>query len=82
MPEIEGDFHNYVSGLTSNWTDAMIMMISVLELESKHDFVIKMKDLVRSLRRSVVIVMRYLFDFLNQWVKNTFQIWIYFFAGK
>jgi hypothetical protein len=36
------------------------------ELESKHDFVVKMKDLVQSLPRSVVIVMRYLFAFLNQ----------------
>nr|CAD7194584.1 unnamed protein product [Timema douglasi] len=36
-----------------------------IELESKQDFVVKMKDLVQSLSRSVVVVMRYLFAFLN-----------------
>ncbi|XP_026475211.1 SLIT-ROBO Rho GTPase-activating protein 1-like isoform X4 [Ctenocephalides felis] len=35
------------------------------ELESKHDFVIKMKDFIANLPRPVVIVMRYLFAFLN-----------------
>uniref|UniRef100_A0A0A9YLU2 SLIT-ROBO Rho GTPase-activating protein 1 n=1 Tax=Lygus hesperus TaxID=30085 RepID=A0A0A9YLU2_LYGHE len=40
-------------------------LMELAQLESKHDFVIKMKDLVQSLPRSVVIVMRYLFDFLN-----------------
>ncbi|XP_014259247.1 SLIT-ROBO Rho GTPase-activating protein 1-like [Cimex lectularius] len=39
--------------------------MELAQLESKHDFVIKMKDLVQSLPRSVIIVMRYLFAFLN-----------------
>nr|CAD7261283.1 unnamed protein product [Timema shepardi] len=39
--------------------------INSVELESKQDFVVKMKDLVQSLSRSVVVVMRYLFAFLN-----------------
>ncbi|XP_069700289.1 SLIT-ROBO Rho GTPase-activating protein 1-like isoform X2 [Periplaneta americana] len=39
--------------------------MELAQLESKHDFVVKMKDLVQSLPRCVVIVMRYLFAFLN-----------------
>ncbi|XP_054277827.1 SLIT-ROBO Rho GTPase-activating protein 1-like isoform X3 [Macrosteles quadrilineatus] len=39
--------------------------MELAQLESKHDFVLRMKDLVQSLPRSVVIVMRYLFAFLN-----------------
>ncbi|XP_021912868.1 SLIT-ROBO Rho GTPase-activating protein 1-like isoform X4 [Zootermopsis nevadensis] len=39
--------------------------MELAQLESKHDFVVKMRDLVQSLPRSVVIVMRYLFAFLN-----------------
>ncbi|XP_014277540.1 SLIT-ROBO Rho GTPase-activating protein 1 isoform X1 [Halyomorpha halys] len=39
--------------------------MDLAQLESKHDFVIKMKDLIQSLPRSVIIVMRYLFAFLN-----------------
>ena len=35
------------------------------ELESKHEFVVKVRDVVRSWPRSVFIVMRYLFAFLN-----------------
>lgn len=48
------------------WVGTMMYRSTFPELESKHDFVVKMKDLVSSLPRSVVIVMRYLFDFLNQ----------------
>lgn len=40
------------------------------ELEKKHDFVVKMRDVVTSLPRPVFIVMRYLFAFLNQWVEG------------
>ncbi|XP_023705851.2 SLIT-ROBO Rho GTPase-activating protein 1 isoform X2 [Cryptotermes secundus] len=39
--------------------------MELAQLESKHDFVVKMRELVQSLPRSVVIVMRYLFAFLN-----------------
>ncbi|KAJ9584196.1 hypothetical protein L9F63_021460, partial [Diploptera punctata] len=39
--------------------------MELAQLESKNDFVLKMKDLVQSLPRCVVIVMRYLFAFLN-----------------
>ncbi|XP_067001603.2 SLIT-ROBO Rho GTPase-activating protein 1 isoform X2 [Anabrus simplex] len=39
--------------------------MELAQLESKHDFVVKMRDLVQSLPRSVVVVMRYLFAFLN-----------------
>ncbi|XP_046661965.1 SLIT-ROBO Rho GTPase-activating protein 1-like isoform X3 [Homalodisca vitripennis] len=39
--------------------------MELAQLESKHEFVVRMKDLVQSLPRSVVIVMRYLFAFLN-----------------
>ena len=34
-------------------------------MESKHEFVVKVRDVVRSWPRSVFIVMRYLFAFLN-----------------
>ncbi|XP_049830329.1 SLIT-ROBO Rho GTPase-activating protein 1-like isoform X2 [Schistocerca gregaria] len=39
--------------------------MELAQLESKHEFVVKMRELVQSLPRSVVIVMRYLFAFLN-----------------
>lgn len=39
--------------------------MELAQLESKHEFVVRMKDLVQSLPRSVVIVMRYIFAFLN-----------------
>ncbi|XP_075216171.1 SLIT-ROBO Rho GTPase-activating protein 1-like isoform X2 [Lycorma delicatula] len=39
--------------------------MELAQLESKHEFVMRMKDLVQSLPRCVVIVMRYLFAFLN-----------------
>ncbi|KAL1129740.1 hypothetical protein AAG570_012684 [Ranatra chinensis] len=39
--------------------------MELAQLESKQEFVIKMKDLIQSLPRSVIIVMRYLFSFLN-----------------
>ncbi|GLV43182.1 Rho GTPase activating protein at 92B [Carabus blaptoides fortunei] len=39
--------------------------MELAQLESKHDFVVKMKDLIQNLTRPVVIVMRYLFAFLN-----------------
>ncbi|RZF41497.1 hypothetical protein LSTR_LSTR000211 [Laodelphax striatellus] len=39
--------------------------MELAQLESKNEFVIRMKDLVQSLPRCVVIVMRYLFAFLN-----------------
>ena len=35
-------------------------------MEKKHDFVMKMRDVVTSLPRPVFVVMRYLFAFLNQ----------------
>ena len=35
------------------------------ELESKHEFVVKVRELVRSWPRPVFIVMRYLFAFLQ-----------------
>lgn len=35
------------------------------ELESKHDFVVKVRDLVKGWPRPNFIVMRYLFAFLN-----------------
>ena len=36
-----------------------------LELESKHEFVLKVRDLVKSWPRPIFVVMRYLFAFLN-----------------
>nr|XP_018898375.1 PREDICTED: SLIT-ROBO Rho GTPase-activating protein 1-like isoform X2 [Bemisia tabaci] len=39
--------------------------MELAQLESKHEFILKMKDLIASLPRSVVIVMRYIFAFLN-----------------
>ncbi|KAK9497370.1 hypothetical protein O3M35_004702 [Rhynocoris fuscipes] len=39
--------------------------MELAQLESKNDFIVKMRDLVQTLPRSVVIVMRYLFAFLN-----------------
>ncbi len=35
------------------------------ELESKHDFVVKVRDVVKTWKRPVFVVMRYLFAFLN-----------------
>ncbi|XP_029170170.1 SLIT-ROBO Rho GTPase-activating protein 1-like isoform X2 [Nylanderia fulva] len=40
-------------------------LMELAQLESKQDFVNKMKELIASLPRPVVIVMRYLFAFLN-----------------
>ncbi|KYQ47832.1 SLIT-ROBO Rho GTPase-activating protein 1 [Trachymyrmex zeteki] len=40
-------------------------LMELAQLESKQDFVNKMKEMVASLPRPVVIVMRYLFAFLN-----------------
>lgn len=40
-------------------------LMELAQLESKQEFVIKMKELISSLPRPVVIVMRYLFAFLN-----------------
>ncbi|XP_015584852.1 SLIT-ROBO Rho GTPase-activating protein 1 isoform X3 [Cephus cinctus] len=40
-------------------------LMELAQLESKQDFVLKMKELISSLPRPVVIVMRYLFAFLN-----------------
>ncbi|XP_044011842.1 SLIT-ROBO Rho GTPase-activating protein 1-like isoform X2 [Aphidius gifuensis] len=40
-------------------------LMELAQLESKHEFVIKMKELITSLPRPIVIVMRYLFAFLN-----------------
>merc|ERR1719264_1601263 len=39
--------------------------MELAQLESKHEFVVKVRDVVRSWPRSVFIVMRYLFAFLN-----------------
>ena len=58
----------YLSRIIALCCDVMHVCVCFSELESKHDFVVKMKELVQSLPRSVVIVMRYLFAFLNQWV--------------
>lgn len=41
-------------------------LMELAQLESKQEFVNKMKELISSLPRPVVIVMRYLFAFLNQ----------------
>jgi SLIT-ROBO Rho GTPase activating protein len=38
----------------------------VSELESKREFVVRMTELINSLPRTVIVVMRYLFAFLNQ----------------
>ena len=56
----------YVSKTLVLCCDKTLLCVCFSELESKHDFVVKMKELVQSLPRSVVIVMRYLFAFLNQ----------------
>ncbi|XP_051170532.1 SLIT-ROBO Rho GTPase-activating protein 1-like isoform X2 [Leptopilina boulardi] len=40
-------------------------LMELAQLESKQEFVLKMKELISSLPRPVVIVMRYLFAFLN-----------------
>ena len=37
----------------------------VAELESKHEFVVKVRDLVSSWSRPTFVVLRYLFAFLN-----------------
>ncbi|XP_063238687.1 SLIT-ROBO Rho GTPase-activating protein 1-like isoform X2 [Bacillus rossius redtenbacheri] len=39
--------------------------MELAQLESKHDFITKMRELIQSLPRPVVVVMRYLFAFLN-----------------
>ncbi|XP_050711078.1 SLIT-ROBO Rho GTPase-activating protein 1-like isoform X3 [Eriocheir sinensis] len=39
--------------------------MEIAPLEKKHDFVVKMRDVVTSLPRPVFVVMRYLFAFLN-----------------
>ena len=36
-----------------------------LELESKHEFVVKVRDMVKTWPRPIFVVMRYLFAFLN-----------------
>lgn len=50
---------------SANWSSSR-KEFSVSELESKREFVSKIKELVLSLPRPVMIVMRYLFAFLNQ----------------
>ena len=42
-----------------------LMRLLISELESKHEFVIKVRDLVRTWPRTIFIVMRYIFAFLN-----------------
>ncbi|KAK4307148.1 hypothetical protein Pmani_021070, partial [Petrolisthes manimaculis] len=39
--------------------------MEIAPLEKKHDFVVKMRDVITSLPRPVFVVMRYLFAFLN-----------------
>merc|ERR1719244_2407219 len=39
--------------------------MELAQLESKHDFVVRMKELVSHLSRAVFVVLRYLFAFLN-----------------
>merc|ERR1719356_2069439 len=39
--------------------------MELAQMESKHEFVIKVRDLVKSWPRSIFVVMRYLFAFLN-----------------
>lgn len=41
-------------------------LMELAQLDSKHEFVFKMRELVSSLAKPVVVVMRYLFAFLNQ----------------
>lgn len=43
-------------------------LMELAQLESRQEFVNKMKEMISSLSRPVVIVMRYLFAFLNQYV--------------
>lgn len=43
----------------------MYCLLHSTELESKHEFVVKVRDVVKTWPRSVFIVMRYLFAFLN-----------------
>lgn len=42
------------------------MMALFLELESRHQFVLRIKELVQSFPNQVVVMLRYLFAFLNQ----------------
>uniref|UniRef100_A0A6P7G527 SLIT-ROBO Rho GTPase-activating protein 1-like n=1 Tax=Diabrotica virgifera virgifera TaxID=50390 RepID=A0A6P7G527_DIAVI len=45
--------------------DPILISFFFSELESKQDFVVRMRELMCSLPRSVVVVLRYLFAFLN-----------------
>ena len=52
---------------TSHKFDCLLIFFYLFsELESKHEFVVKMRDLVMSLPRPNIVVLRYLFAFLNQ----------------
>lgn len=56
------------SAVTFEWDILMNCFLSRFsaELESKHELVMGIRKFLQSLPRSVVIVMRYLFAFLNQ----------------
>ena len=42
-----------------------IFVLIFTELESKHEFVVKVRDMVKTWPRPIFVVMRYLFAFLN-----------------
>ena len=42
-----------------------VFLLIFTELESKHEFVVKVRDMVKTWPRPIVVVMRYLFAFLN-----------------
>lgn len=55
-------------GVNENFATLLmtLLLFQPTELESKHDLVMGIRKFLQSLPRSVVIVMRYLFAFLNQ----------------
>ena len=48
------------------------------ELESKHEFVLKVRDLVKTWPRSIFVVMRYIFAFLNHLSEYRYTSHIHF----
>ena len=58
-------FLREVSEMTSCVFKCCIRVTFGAELESKHDFVVKVRDVVKTWKRPVFVVMRYLFAFLN-----------------
>lgn len=41
-------------------------VFKIAELESKQEFIVKMRDIIQNLPRPVIVILRYLFAFLNQ----------------